>query len=315
MTGFSMTGFRFALAFMLLAWVVPAGAADVVYPVGSRLGLVPPPGMTAPLGAQGFEDRGTNSAILMIALPQKLYAEVEQIFAENLTREGIMVEKRESLETELGTGMLAVGRQAQFGTRKWVLAVRNKDVAALVTVQIPDGAALTYPDDVIRTTLATLTARASVPDEEQMSLLPFDLRDRAGFHIGAVLPGRGLMLSDADRDADDFATAPHMFVGAAPGAPSIGEDRGVYAQRLFSGIANLKEVRILSAEPLRLSGTVGYQIMANAKDAQTGVDLTLVQWLRFGNSTHVEMIGTAKTDDWSSAYPRFRAVRDSFGPH
>jgi hypothetical protein len=38
--------------------------------------------------------------------------------------------------------------------------------------------------------------------------------------------------------------------------------------------------------------------------------LTVVQWLRFGGSAYLQMIGIARADAWKDAYPRFRSVRD-----
>ena len=67
------------------------------------------------------------------------------------------------------------------------------DVTALVTVQVPDQDT-NYTDQVVRAALATLAVRASVPDAERLSLLPFTVGDLAGFHIDDVLPGRALML-------------------------------------------------------------------------------------------------------------------------
>jgi hypothetical protein len=38
--------------------------------------------------------------------------------------------------------------------------------------------------------------------------------------------------------------------------------------------------------------------------------LTVVQWLRFGGSAYLQMIGITRADAWKDAYPRFRSVRD-----
>jgi hypothetical protein len=79
-------------------------------------------------------------------------------------------------------------------------------------------------------------------------------------------------------------------------------------------IPNLKDVRIENAEPLRIGGQQGYQILANGRDAAGGAALTVVQWLRFGGGAHMQMVGIARSDAWKDAYPRFRAVRDGIEP-
>jgi hypothetical protein len=50
--------------------------------------------------------------------------------------------------------------------------------------------------------------------------------------------------------------------------------------------------------------------VATAKDARTGADVTVVQWLRFGGGAYLHMIGVAPTDAWVASYARFRQVRD-----
>ena len=70
------------------------------------------------------------------------------------------------------------------------------------------------------------------------------------------------------------------------------------------------ELQHLVSEPLRLGGQQGHEIMATAKDPTTGVDLTLVQWLRFGSGAYLQLVGVAPTPAWTAAYARFRAVRD-----
>jgi hypothetical protein len=69
-------------------------------------------------------------------------------------------------------------------------------------------------------------------------------------------------------------------------------------------------VRLVSSEPLRMGMQQGHQIMATGKDNTSGTDVTIVQWLRFGNGAYMQMVGVAPTDTWTQAYTRFREVRD-----
>ena len=56
-----------ALALCLIA--APALATDTVYPVGSRVGLIPPAGMVASDKFVGFNDPNAEAAILINILP------------------------------------------------------------------------------------------------------------------------------------------------------------------------------------------------------------------------------------------------------
>ena len=72
----------------------------------------------------------------------------------------------------------------------------------------------------------------------------------------------------------------------------------------------VKDARITTSEPLRMGGQQGHQIIADAKDAAGTSTLTVAQWLRFGGSGYLQIVGIARADAWKDAYPRFRSVRD-----
>jgi hypothetical protein len=104
------------------------------------------------------------------------------------------------------------------------------------------------------------------------------------------------------------------LVAIAPGGPAQNSERDNFARELFATVPNLKEIRIVSSEPLRMGGQQGHQILANAKDAASGATLTVAQWVRFGGGAYMQMVGIARTDAWKDAYPRFRSVRDGIEP-
>jgi hypothetical protein len=303
-----MARFRWMLLF-LLALALPARADDVVYPPGSRIGLIPPPGLHASTSFPGFEDRNKNVALLLGALPPEAYAEFEKSdSAGGLKKLGATLEKRELLTLPTGKALLVIGRQEKQST--WMLVASMPDLTAMVTLRIPDTAKDVYPDRIIRAALASLAVRQEVPIEEQLGLLPFKLGEMAGFKIGGVLPGRGILLTDVAADAASNAIEPHIIVAMMPGAPAEAGDRDDVARQIFRGVPNLKDVRITASEQLRIGGQQGHEIMASAKDPTTGADLSLVQWLRFGGGAYLHLVGTAPTPAWARAYARFRSVRD-----
>ena len=291
-------------------------AAEAVYPPGSRIGMVPPAGMVASNNFIGFEDASANAAIILAALPAEAYAELEKsVSADALKRQGVILEKRESMLLPTGKAFVVIGRQEIDKTkvRKWILIGSSSNLTALVTVQIPDSAKDVYSDATVRATLSTLAIRATVPVDEQLSLLPFRVAERAGFEIAGVMPGRAVVLRDAPADARP-APLSHIFVSIAPGGPSQTSARDTFASDLVAAIPNIREMRVATSESLRILGQPGHQILAQAKEPGSGTDLTIVQWLRFGGGAYLQMVGIARADAWRDAYPRFRAVRDGIEP-
>jgi hypothetical protein len=312
--------------FAVLVWALPARAADAVFPTGSRIGLVPP--LTMPLSRRfmGFEDAEAGAAILLSTLPGDAFKYLDKsMVPETLDKQGI--DKREPFAAAGSTGFLLSGKQttAESSLYKWMLVAPAGGVTALVTVRVPDQAGK-YSDQVVRAALSTLAVRASVPDAERLSLLPFKVGDLAGFRIDDVLPGRALMLvhepaggeqsdkasNDTNKDAAGHNVDARFLIAALPGGPTEPKDDDNFAQVSFDRIGGIANVRIQDAEPLRINGQSGYQTLAKAKDAQ-GADLMVVQWLRFGTGGYMQMIGIAHADLWPGMLTQLRQVRDGIG--
>jgi hypothetical protein len=303
--------------FVLTLPAMPASAADPTFPVGSRLGLVPPSGMVPSRTFEGFEDADKNASIFLTTLPTAAFSQLDKsMVPEAMKQQGIDVDKRESMNVPAGKGFLLSGKQAtdKGPIRKWLLVAAADNLTALVSVQVPEEATA-YSDQTVRAALETLTARPRVPEAEQLSLMPFKIGDLAGFHVDDALPGRAIVLSDAATDHSDGGAnnSPNarMFIAAQSGGPEEPGDRQNFARVAFDQIVGIKEVHIQDAEPLRISNQPGYQTLAKAKDLETGNDVMVVQWLRFGTGGFIRMIGIARADGWVDTLNRLRTVRDS----
>jgi hypothetical protein len=319
-----------AMLAVMLPLIVPAWAADPTFPTGSRLGIVPPEGMVPSRNFMGFEDPQKNAAILFTTLPSQAYDSLDKsMVPEAMKKDGVDVDKREPIQLNIGKGFLLSGTQVANNAhyRKWLLVAAAGNITALVTLQVPDQDPA-YPDKTMRDTLATLAVRDSVPDAEELSLLPFTVGDMAGFHINEVLPGRALLLIDKPADPasdqtksqtddgknqskDVIMLNARFFIAAMPGGPAEPADRSNFARTTFQQIFGIKDVQVQDAEPLRIGNQQGFETLAKAKDAQSDTDLMVVQWLRFGTSGFLQMVGTARADSWPTTLNRLRAVRDS----
>src|SRR5262249_28662519 len=166
---------RCTILILVLLLGLPAEAADPVFPPGSRIGLVPPPGMVPSTVFQGFEDRERNAAIVLLELAGDAFAEIEKNFTaealkaqaievDALKAQGIEVEAREDIPRKDGRAFLVIALQDVAGTplRKWALVATEHELTAIVSVQVPDAARDTYPDAALRASLATFTTRAAV---------------------------------------------------------------------------------------------------------------------------------------------------------
>jgi hypothetical protein len=91
-------------------------------------------------------------------------------------------------------------------------------------------------------------------------------------------------------------------------------DRDSMARRAISGTPGVKDMRMVSAESMRIGGQPGHEIVVDAKDAKTDTELRVVQWLRFGPGGSLRVLGAARKDEWDKVFPRLRTIRDNIEP-
>jgi len=304
------------LACLLMTATVPA-QAEPVFPLGLRVGLVPPPGLVVSTTFQGFEDRDRSVAMILSEMPPDAYPAMDQAFTiDALKAKGIEAEKREDVTLKEGHGFIVVARQQMGGTtvRKWALIAATSTLTAIVTLQVPDAAAAAYPDDACRASLASFVVRAKVPSSEQMALLPYEMRDLAGFHIVRALADGSALLTDGPNDTITAADQPYMLIAIPPVQAPQPEEREGFARRLLAATPGVKDIHIVRSEAMRIGGQPGHQLIAEAKDDPSATPITMVQWLRFGPGRFLHMFGLARTDVWQGVFTRMRTLRDGIEP-
>ena len=291
--------------------VPTAFGADPVFPSGLRIGLEPPGDFTISKRFAGFEDAGRNAVITILDLPGRAYHDIERsAFAKD--QQGLTDLKRTIFQFEDGMGILITGTTNEGGVpvHKWFLLAtavggEYRDLTMLVQVQIPDAALSVYPDPVIRKALASVSFRPT-PVTERLALLPFQINEMAGFRVMQVLPTGGVILTEGP--TDDITMQPYMVIAVGSGAPSAPGERGQFANDMLA-TAPLANIKVKLSEPMRITGGQGYETRADAIGPR-GNPVALVQWLRFGGSGFLRIIGVAANDDWDRLFTRFRAVRD-----
>jgi hypothetical protein len=302
------------LAGLMLA--APAYAADPVFPVGSRVGLVAPAGFTPSTKFAGFENPQASAAILIVELPAEAYPEVEKSFTdEALKARGMTVQLREALTFKDGKGFFVSGPQESGGQKRHenVMVATVGGMATIVSLQTIEESRATLTDAVVRDTFKSLAVRKQVPESERLAVLPYKIGDLAKFRI--VRSGREgvAILTDGPNDEVTAVQQPFVLIAVAPGAQPKPEDRDAFARRLLGSAPGMKEIKITRAEPLRLGQAQGYEIVADAKDS-SGTDVTMVQWLRFGQSAYLQMFAVVRKPAWNEVFPRLRTIRDSIEP-
>ena len=290
-----------------VALLAPA-RAEPQFPPGLRIGLEPPGDLKPSTRFTGFEDFDRKVAISILDLPAGAYAELERT-ANAKNSPGLAGVKRENFSFRDGTGLLLTGlaKGKDLTLHKWILlaAAADKDLTALVNVEVPEAALTVYSDAVIRKALASVTFRPA-PIQEQLGMLPFKVAQPAGFRVMKVFPPSGLILTDGP--TNDLSKQAYAIVTIGRGAPEQSDDRARFARDLLSQ-APLRDIEPQSADAMRIGGNPGFEIRARANGLM-GEPVMVAQWLRFRGGSYLRVVGVGRKDDWDALFTRLRALRD-----
>jgi len=299
---------------LLIAANSSALAGDPVFPPGVRVGLTPLVGLVPAKTFVGFETEDHGVKVLVAELPAQAYSEVANAFKANPA--GTAGIKPESIESPAGLAYYTAenAKDGATSVRRYSMILPGTSFSGYVAVQVPENASKIYTDDAIRQMFASATLRKEVPVEEQLGLMPFKVTELGNFkNIRTLAPGAAVILADND-ETTGFEPAPFMVIGLIASTAAQPDDRGRCAQQAATSIPGVRDARITMSEPIRIDGMPGYETRIDATSGKDNTSVTVVQWLRFGNANALRIIGSSPRDQWSSAFPRFRAVRDGIQP-
>jgi len=300
---------------LLLVAMRPAAAAGVIYPPGVRVGLSPAVGLSLAKSFTGFQSDDKSVKVLVTELPPSAYDEVKTAFSkpDALGPTGI---RPQTIETAAGTAYytVEVGKDGANTVQRYSMILPGGTFSGYVAAEIPANATKILSEDVIRAMFATATVRKEVPVAEQLSLMPFNVTELGNFkNVRTLAPGAAVILADGD-ESTGFEPAPFMIIGLIGHTPPEPADRTRIAQEAATQIPGVRDAKVTVSEPIRVGGQPAYETRIDATSGKDNTSVTVVQWLLFGGANMLRIVGSAPRDQWSSAFPRFRAVRDGIQP-
>jgi hypothetical protein len=304
---------RLLAIFFLSVAFSPASAADPAFLPGLRIAMTPLVGLVPSKAFSGFETEDHSVKVLMTELPASAYAEVDSTLRTNPDYAGANGVKPEPLTTGAGKAFFTAesATDGKSTVRRYSMILPGGAFSGYVAVQVPENATKIYSDDAVRQMFSTAVVRKEVPVDEQLALFPFKLSDLSAFKtVRTLTPGAAILLADSSDDTN-VESAAFMVIGSIGSAPAQPDDRGRFAQQAATMIPGLRDARITMSEPIRIEGSPGYETRVDATSGKDNTPVTVVQWLRFGSaSAALRIIASSPRDEWTKAFPRFRAVRD-----
>jgi hypothetical protein len=290
-----------------------AFAAEAVFPPASRVGIVPLDDMVLSKRFSGFENTEKATAITFSEMPPEAYDQlVAGLTKDALKRQGLALTARENLKVGAASGLLISGAMTgPIKGRKWVLAVKGADITALLVAQV-EGGADGYSEQQMRKALTSVALRAPVSLDEQISALPFQLGDRAGFRPVRVLAGNSILLTDGPLDTVKAVEQPILILAVSLNpAPRGSDQRERFARAALVSNQSIKDVAVERAESFHFKGQDWHETVAKAVDTASGEPIIVMQTIRFEFDRYVRMVAISRIAQRAETLPRFRTVIDS----
>ncbi|MFC4171200.1 hypothetical protein ACFOYU_03865 [Microvirga sp. GCM10011540] len=288
-------------------------AAEPVFPPASRVGIVPPQDMVLSKRFTGFENEERAAAITLVEMPAGAYEQLAAGMTKDaLRRQGLDVTARETLKVGDATGILVAGAMTgPVKGRKWVLALKGKDLTALLIAQV-EGGKDGYSEEQMRDALTSVSLRGPIPLEEQVSALPFRIADKAGFRPVRVMSGNAALFTEGPKDTIEAVEQPIAILAVSlQPPPRAGEPREQFARAALYSNEVLKDIVLERADSFRLKGQDWHEIVARAKDRASGEPVVVMQTIRFDSDRYVRMVGVVRDEKREQVMPRFRTLIDS----
>jgi len=300
------------MAVAALAFAAPAGA-DPVFPTGLRVGLELPPGLTKSHRIPGFEDPAHHVVVAIFVFPGVAYDQLKGAGFQKETQSMTDVSKAD-FKVAGGPGFLVSGGITVKGRkeRRWFLLAKPEDAAkggpltAVIRVDVPDEARSVYSDAAVQKMLVSTVFRPT-PTQELLGMLPFKIGNLAGFQVAHIMPV-GAILTDGPADQAGKIGPPYMIVAVGRGVPSDSGLQGKFARDMLRN-GPLSDVRVTSTDKIRVDRAPTIELRADAM-APGGKAVSVVQWMRFGTTGFMRIVGVAPKNEWDKLFIRFRAVRD-----
>jgi len=288
----------------------PAGDQDqyISFPA-SGVKLVRPDGFDDAENFHGFQQPSTQSSVMVVMIPGPFSEVTGGFTAAQLKTRGMTLVSKENVEIEGNKGVLVSVTQTAHGTEfaKWIVAFGNEKETKMVTA--------TFPKDHEAELSAQLK---SVVLSARLDVTPPPTPGAdVGFTIVAsekvkLTRGVGKMLAYT-KDGVIPAPSPEapLFI-AAPSLSQvpIADKRQFSVQRIFQ-TAHTKITSVTATNAITIDGLDGYEIVADAEDADSGIPIVVYQVVLFDDKSYILVQGLVGTRFREEYLPEFKAMARS----
>lgn len=281
----------------------------VSYPAAG-VKLIRPSGFDDAENFHGFQQPSTQSSVMVLMIPGP-YAETTRGFtAEQLKTRGITLRSKEAVEIDGETGLLLSVTQNAYGTEfaKWIVAFGSETETRMVTATFPQSEEANLSDALKEVVLSTKIddTPATTPGDDVGFAMEASAKLKLTKGIGKML----MYTKDGAIPAKSLEDP--MFIAALSLSKiSIDNKREFAVQRLFQ-TAHTRISSVTSNSEIKINGLEGYEIVADAEDADSGTALKVYQVVLYAEGSYILMQGLVGVTVADQYLPEFKTMARSF---
>lgn len=280
----------------------------------TRIVLDVPPGYAPATRFTGFVDEARGASILVNEFPAVAYDQLAAgMTPEALKSQQVVNARIGRLTARAGDHVYITAEQTAAGDTyaKFILIARERDVTALVTMNVPKDAIAT--GKVTTAECEAILASARVGDAPAADTTRFTLGDSGPFKSAGTLGGSASMytLDGVLTPATPDPRRPLFMVAQSIDNRPIGE-LAAFARRALEETRGFSGLAVTGEQSLTIAGQAAVEHLASAKEARENTAVNIFQvTLGLPGGGYLRVMGQATPADWERLLPEFRRMTAS----
>ena len=270
-----------AIAAIVVATLHQDVFAEQVFVPGTTLGLTPPPGFVLAEDFAGFRNPRSGGRILVIEYPASFFTHVKAGM-ENGTAvpKGVEVTSTKPIRIDTADGMMLRGRQTlrDGPANVWMLLLGGK--AATIILAVTESEKGSLDDDAVASLFSDVRLRARPSLKTQLSRLPFEFGQLAGFEVWRTALGTMALLSQSPASPPNPKSNPMLIVSSRASGLSEDIDSRALAALALRAEPGIAFDPVKTARRATVAGGDGYEAIALGTDRRTNLDVRAKVWFR-----------------------------------
>ncbi len=279
--------------------------------VGTHVSLIPPLGFTPSDRFPGYWQESTGSSIMVTEFPAP-FAEISPGLSSSsaLSKRGMVLLKKDSVVVGGRTGVLAQVEQnfQEAKYLKWLLLFGDGKESVLITAAFPKELQ-NHLSGAMKASILTarLDSQKNVSPTEGMN---FSITEKGGLRLAKRMANLLLYTLNAIFPSKDL-NDPIFVVGQSLREIGISDVEGFAKARVLQ-TAEVTDVVVEQSNKVTIDNLKGYEIVAKARDQQSGRRMLIYQVILFEGQGYYLMQGLVSSENGQSSLVVFKEMAGTF---